>query len=62
MPSQQECAPRLGFAGRRREVVSRLRSAAASRFDRRRPLDIIRDRLDERATTAAVVYRRAILA
>jgi hypothetical protein len=62
VPSQQECAPRLGFAGRRREVASRLRSAAAPWFDRRQPLDIIRDRLEERATTAAVTHRRAILA
>jgi hypothetical protein len=60
--SQEECGPRLDFRGRRREVASRLRSAAASWFDRRQPLDIIRDRLEHRAMTAAIVHRRAILA
>jgi len=48
MPGQEACAPRLGFHGRRREVASRLRSAVAPWIDRRRPLDVIRDRLEGR--------------
>jgi len=42
------CAPTLGFNGARSEVKSRLRSALSFRVDRRRQLDIIRDRLEER--------------
>ncbi|MBN9089186.1 MAG: Hint domain-containing protein [Reyranella sp.] len=48
LPGEAACAPRLGFDGRSREVASRLRSAIAPWFDRREPLDVIRDRLEVR--------------
>jgi hypothetical protein len=48
LPGQKACAPRLGFHGRGREAASRLRSAVAPWFDRRQPLDIVRDRLEGR--------------
>ena len=57
LPTQPACAPQLAFAGRRREVASRLRSAVAPWFDRRQPLDLIRDRLEERGF--ATFARRA---
>ncbi len=53
-PAQEPCAPRIGFDGRRREVASRLRSAVAPWFDRRQPLDVIRDRLEERGKAPQV--------
>ncbi len=43
------CVPVLSFNGRRNEVKSRLRSALSLVADRRQPLDVIRDRLEERA-------------
>jgi hypothetical protein len=48
-PGEPACAPQIGFNGRRSEIKSRLRSALAPWFDRRRPLDLIRDRLEEHA-------------
>jgi hypothetical protein len=45
---QTPCAPVLGFSGGRSEVKSRLRSAVSYWVDRRQPLDVIRDRLEER--------------
>lgn len=42
------CAPLLGFDGGRSELRSRLRSVAAIVRDRRQPIDIIRDALEER--------------
>jgi hypothetical protein len=42
------CAPRLGFNGGRSELMSRLRSAVSVWLDRRRALDVIRDRIEER--------------
>ena len=47
-PWMERCAPRLALDGRRSELKSRLRSAAAIVIDRRTPLDIVRDRLEER--------------
>lgn len=41
-------APMLAFNGTRSEVASRIRSAISPWFDIRRPLDIIRDRIEER--------------
>jgi hypothetical protein len=41
-------APVLAFNGARAEVASRIRSAISPWFDIRRPLDIIRDRIEER--------------
>ena len=46
--SEMPCAPRLGFNGGRSELMSRLRSAASVWLDRRRALDVIRDRIEER--------------
>ena len=43
------CAPILGFVGGRSELASRWRSAISPIFDRRTPLDLIRDELEERA-------------
>jgi hypothetical protein len=40
--------PLLGFNGRRSELLSRLRSAAALLVDRRWPIDRIRDTLERR--------------
>ena len=48
-PAMEACAPMLNFNGRRSEVLSHLRSAIAPIIDRRRPLDRIRDRLENRA-------------
>ncbi|HJU15259.1 MAG TPA: Hint domain-containing protein [Stellaceae bacterium] len=42
------CAPLLAFNGGRSEIKSRFRSAISPWIDRRRQLDIIRDRLEER--------------
>ncbi|MFI4996706.1 MAG: Hint domain-containing protein [Hyphomicrobiales bacterium] len=43
------CAPVLQFDGASSELKSRLRSAISPWFDRRQPIDVIRDRLEERA-------------
>lgn len=43
------CAPLVTFNGGRDELKSRLRSAASFVIDRRQPIDIIRDTLEERA-------------
>ena len=43
------CAPFVSCTGIRREFRSRARSAMAPWFDRRQAVDIIRDRLEERA-------------
>ena len=42
------CAPRVSFGGGRGELKSRIRSAISPWLDRREPLDVIRDRLEER--------------
>jgi len=47
------CAPMLSFYGGRDELRSRLRSAASVVVDRRQPLDIIRDSLEERGLELA---------
>ena len=49
------CAPRVSFDGRRNELRSRLRSALSILVDRRRPLDIVRDRLEERGEATSRV-------
>ena len=46
--AEEPCAPLLSFYGGRDELRSRLRSAASIIVDRRQPLDIIRDSLEER--------------
>lgn len=47
--SMTRCAPRLAIDGGRSELKSRLRSAVSIVVDRRQPLDIIRDKLEERS-------------
>jgi hypothetical protein len=45
----ERCAPVLGFDGGRSKLRSHLRSVASIAVDRRQPIDIIRDKLEERA-------------
>jgi hypothetical protein len=49
-PKTQEtpCAPWVTYGGGRGEFKSRIRSAMSPWLDRREPLDVIRDRLEER--------------
>ena len=42
------CVPRISYGGGRGELKSRIRSAISPWLDRREPLDVIRDRLEER--------------
>jgi hypothetical protein len=44
----ERCAPLLGFDGGRSKLRSRVRSMASLVVDRRQPVDIIRDKLEER--------------
>jgi hypothetical protein len=50
---EMPCAPLLGFNGGRSEIKSRFRSALSPWIDCRHPLDIIRDRLEERGIALA---------
>jgi hypothetical protein len=52
-PSTRACAPVLSFKGARSELKSRLRSAVSIVVDRRQPLDVIRDKLEERGAQLA---------
>ncbi|MFY9656765.1 MAG: Hint domain-containing protein [Methylocystis sp.] len=45
------CAPVARYGGRRDLILSRLRSAASPWLDRRTKIDVVRDRLEERALT-----------
>jgi len=45
--------PLLSFYGGRDQLRSRLRSAASIVLDRRQPLDVIRDQLEERGLPLA---------
>ena len=45
---ETHCAPFASYGGRRGELKSRIRSAISPWFDRREPIDMIRDRLEER--------------
>jgi hypothetical protein len=47
------CAPFATYGGGRGEFKSRIRSAVSPWLDRREPIDVIRDRLEERAFAAA---------
>lgn len=47
-PAQPPCAPMMSFGGGRGRLSSHLRSAMAPIVDRRRPLDVMRDRLEDR--------------
>jgi hypothetical protein len=46
---EARCAPFATFGGGRGEMTSRMRSAISPWLDRRTPLDLIRDRLEDRA-------------
>ena len=46
---QSPCAPLLSYCGRRGQLRSRFRSAISPWYNRREKLDVIRDRLEERA-------------
>jgi hypothetical protein len=52
-PAAEPCVPLLGFNGGKSEVRSRVRSALSLIVDRRQPIDIIRDGLEERARELA---------
>ncbi len=54
MPAGNEtrCAPFLCYNGGRSQLRSRFRSALSPWVDRRRPFDVIRDRLEERGAVA----------
>ena len=45
------CAPWVSYCGGRGELKSRFRSAISPWLDRREPIDVIRDRLEERGIT-----------
>ena len=49
IPKTQEprCAPWVSYGGSRGELKSRVRSAISPWLDRRQPIDVIRDRLEE---------------
>jgi hypothetical protein len=49
----QACAPMLCFNGAQGELKSRLRSATSILIDRRQPIDVIRDEIEERGLTLA---------
>lgn len=49
----ERCAPLLRFTGGRSELRSRLRSMASVVVDRRQQIDLIRDKLEERASDFA---------
>ena len=52
-PAVQACAPMLCFNGAQAELKSRLRSATSILIDRRQPIDVIRDDIEERALNLA---------
>lgn len=52
-PMGETCVPMLSFGGGRGELRSRLRSAAALVIDRRQPIDLVRDGLEERGLRLA---------
>ena len=49
----ERCAPLLRLAGGRSQLRSRMRSVASIVVDRRQPIDIIRDKLEDRGDTLA---------
>ena len=49
----ERCAPLLRFTGGRSQLRSRLRSVASIVVDRRQPIDMIRDNLEERGLELA---------
>ena len=49
----EHCVQVLGFTGSRSRMKSHLRSALSPLVDRREKIDLIRDRLEDRALTMA---------
>lgn len=45
----ERCVPVVGFDGRRSVLRSRMRSVVSLVIDRRQPIDVVRDKLEERA-------------
>lgn len=56
---ESRCAPILSYYGRRGQLRSRVRSAISPWYDRREKLDILRDRLEERAFELCGMLKRA---
>ena len=56
---ESRCAPILSYYGRRGQLRSRVRSAISPWYDRREKLDILRDRLEERAFDLCGGLKRA---
>ena len=56
---ESRCAPILSYYGRRGQLRSRVRSAISPWYDRREKLDILRDRLEERAFALCEGRKRA---
>jgi len=54
--TEAPCLPIIGFHGGRDELRSRLRSAVSLVFDRRRPIDVIRDTTEERGIELYRMY------
>ncbi len=50
---ESRCAPWVSYGGARGEAKSRFRSAISPWLDRREPIDVIRDRLEERGINLA---------
>ena len=56
---ESRCAPLLSYCGGRGQLRSRVRSAMSPWYDRREKLDVIRDRLEERAFALCEGVQRA---
>jgi hypothetical protein len=54
------CAPFASYGGGRGEMKSRFRSAISPWFDRREPIDMIRDRLEDRGIALARQFEPSI--
>ena len=54
------CAPSASYGGGRGELRSRIRSAISPWIDRREPIDLIRDRLEERGIALSRELERSI--
>ena len=55
-----DCAPRVSYGGRRAQLKSRMRSAISPWLDVREQIDVIRDRLEERAVGLTRELARSI--
>jgi hypothetical protein len=57
---ETRCAPWVTYGGGRGELKSRVRSAVSPWLDRREPIDVIRDRLEERGLTLSQEFEAAL--